>query len=234
MVGVCGCYIVKADNKAPGAVQLIRTVGGRISTILRFSVGIDPLLIGNVVVAHQVFHLSLCPVAVLGGLVVVGVLIVYHCDQLGCGVIPGAAPGVQPEVPLGADLANAAGHVGIQRFLHACPAVHFLVGAFAGCFLVLVNEVRVHFADDLAQYALNTAPHIVPAVYIAGCCVIIVVGVDLLQVRMVAGDLIHPGRRPAVVVLPLGGAVVLLGAVPVVAELLFVIPCKVIQRICIL
>ena len=185
------------------------------------------------VIPQQIFHLSLCPFAVFAGLSVVVIFIVYQRHHLSRRIVSCRAPCVQPEITSRCNGSHAASHVFVQGFCYGTPAVHFLVGALSGSFLVFVNEVRVLLAGDLAQNTLHAAPDIVPAVDIAGCCIVVVVREDLFQIVVIAGDLVHPCRSPAVIVFPLGRIVISLRTIAVVAQLLFVSFCEFIQCCCI-
>ena len=138
------------------------------------------------IVTQQIFHLSLCPFTVLSGLAIVVILVVYQCHHLCRCIISCRTPGVQPEVASRCDRSDAAGHILIQCFFHRAPAVHLFIRTLSGCLFIFVNEVRVLFAGDLAQNTLYPAPDIVPAVYIAGCCIIVIVRENLFQIVMVS------------------------------------------------
>ena len=90
-----------------GILALGQTRGGTVVGILcRFFVIAHDIAAIHGIVTHEVLHLSLCPVAVSGRLVVVLILIIYQCDILHRRIIPCRTPLVQECITAGSGIGS--------------------------------------------------------------------------------------------------------------------------------
>ena len=180
------------------------------------------LLVGDVVVTEDVVDLALCGLAPLTRLAVVVVLVVNCTDQRKCGCIAAASPNIDEyHALLGGLLLE-----GLEDLADAVivPEIIEDVLILALCVADLLHHVKLRMllVDDSPEDG-STAPDVVPAVYPAGCCVVVEDLVCLIEYGSVAGRTVHPCSSPAVIILPLAGGVELSGAVAVVGELLLVV-----------
>ncbi len=166
------------------------------------------------IVAHEIFHLTLCPIAITRRLSVVFIFIINERDELHRGIITRRTPRVEESITARCGIII---HPDVYRLFDLYPEIGVFIFTAPLCRAVHVLEVEFRvFKVNFTENCDCPVPHIIPAKCPARRRVIVDEWHREVQIFNITRCPIEPRRRPNVVVFPIIRVIIILRSVGVV------------------